>query len=229
MNTTAVIFFSRLANEEAKHKNTFGKSGYLFFENLIQSSINELYKTKFDVHLSFSNNQIGENFGEKITNEISKFFSIGYQNVIVVGNDCIQLNKQDIILANELLQKNKGILLGPNFRGGAYLIGVSKESFNYQKFIQLKWQSNSLMASFKNYAIQYNLSIKYLKVKKDINYQKDFWQIINQFKSSNNLKKLIRLFQIKLNYSTKIIFNYSLKANFQLYTFRAPPFLVFNL
>ena len=56
-------------------------------------------KTKLTYFISNETNQVGTTFGEKITHYIQEIFTKGYQNVIVVGNDCIEIKAKHLLNA----------------------------------------------------------------------------------------------------------------------------------
>ncbi|MEP6809003.1 MAG: DUF2064 domain-containing protein [Chthoniobacterales bacterium] len=84
-----------------------------------------------DVHVFTSAPQTGENprvhlqtgqgFAARFENAIETLTALGYDEIAAVGRDCPELSANDIALAFERLQENR-LVLGPDHRGGCYLI-----------------------------------------------------------------------------------------------------------
>ena len=68
-------------------------------------------------------------FGQNFTTALSTVFDKGFEKVICIGNDCPALQTEHILTAAEALN-NSDAVFGPDFRGGTYLIGLSKKAFN---------------------------------------------------------------------------------------------------
>lgn len=66
--------------------------------------------------------QAGATFGERLENAIESLARCGYDAIVVVGRDCPELKTEDINQAFSLLASQR-LVLGPDHRGGCYLIG----------------------------------------------------------------------------------------------------------
>src|SRR5438552_5625985 len=73
-----------------------------------------------DVHVFTSGRQHGSTFGERLSNAVKDLAQSGYEQIVIVGRDCPQLNADDIRSAFERLGQNRAVL-GPDHRGGCYL------------------------------------------------------------------------------------------------------------
>lgn len=88
--------------------------------------------------------QIGYNLGEKISNAFEHSFSKGFSNTIVIGSDCIELNKHNIETAFRLLSdSDNNVILGPATDGGYYLIG-QHISNNPELFNDIEWSTDKV-------------------------------------------------------------------------------------
>jgi glycosyltransferase A (GT-A) superfamily protein (DUF2064 family) len=67
--------------------------------------------------------QRGRGFGERLSNAFDELSRQGYQQIVIVGRDCPELNAEDIHDAFAALDKGCAAL-GPDHRGGCYLIGL---------------------------------------------------------------------------------------------------------
>lgn len=87
--------------------------------------------------------QSGKTLGEKISNSFDYSFSNGFQNTIVIGSDCIELDHKIIKTAFAHLDNNSDCVIGPTYDGGYYLIGLRYKNFSYI-FEDISWSSNSV-------------------------------------------------------------------------------------
>lgn len=139
---TAILVFSRSAKAESRNKrlsDTLGKSEELSAQLIkhIKATVNA---TDLPFYIISDDLQRGQNFGEKMANAFQDIFAKGFKNVIAIGNDCLSLSALDIIYAADVLRKNKAVV-GPSQDGGAYLIGMTDVSFDYNNFQNVAWQS----------------------------------------------------------------------------------------
>ncbi len=67
--------------------------------------------------------QSGKGFGERLENALETLAGLGYSEVVVVGRDCPELSRDLIGEAFRLLDRHR-LVLGPDHRGGCYLIGL---------------------------------------------------------------------------------------------------------
>ena len=65
--------------------------------------------------------QAGHDFATRLENAIEKISELGYEEIVVVGRDCPSLRPIDIEHAFGKLESRK-LVLGPDHRGGCYLI-----------------------------------------------------------------------------------------------------------
>lgn len=110
--------------------------------------------------------QYGISFGERLCYSIKDTFLMGYTDVIVVGNDCIDLNQEDLIAANNSVIEGKQSI-GLTDDGGVYLFSISRNDFHAESFIDLPWCQPQLGADLSNW-LSLNSKLDYLKTKSDI-------------------------------------------------------------
>ena len=65
--------------------------------------------------------QAGHDFAARLENAIEKINELGYDKIVVIGRDCPSLRPIDIEHAFRKLESRK-LVLGPDHRGGCYLI-----------------------------------------------------------------------------------------------------------
>lgn len=81
--------------------------------------------------------QCDGDLGERMRYAFNQMFDLGYDSVIAIGTDCPTLKQSDLKKADEFLQKDRSVVIGPAVDGGYYLIGCQKETLavlNTQKW-----------------------------------------------------------------------------------------------
>ena len=157
-NTKAVLIFSR---DPAKDLICRGLSRK--FSKLVKiPSLTSKVRTTADIHifttkeaaqtLSRSNRaaihlQKGASFAEKLQNAVDELVHGGYSRIVIVGSDCPELRSGDIHRAFQNLSVHR-LVLGPDHRGGCYLIGIHAEDGGHLQSII--WQANSDCAQLQN-------------------------------------------------------------------------------
>jgi glycosyltransferase A (GT-A) superfamily protein (DUF2064 family) len=92
-------------------------------------------ETPFHIH-----SQEGSSFGQRLENAIESLAQDGYQKIVIVGRDCPDLEPGDVLRAFALLKQHH-LVLGPDHRGGCYLIGI--HSSDREKLHAIRWQQNT--------------------------------------------------------------------------------------
>lgn len=82
-------------------------------------------------------------FGEQISGALQAVFDLGYGRVLVVGNDCPGLSPAVLLGAADAL-RDAPVVLGPDRRGGLYLLGLARDAFDQNQLAQLPWQTPAL-------------------------------------------------------------------------------------
>lgn len=146
---TALILFSRNAEAEAYAKPLLGKGRHranaAIARDLTAHTLQALRRAGFEPHWFQEERQRGESFGERLANAFSDVFEHGYTSAIAVGNDCPDLSNLDWASVLRQLAEGQSVI-GPDFRGGAYLIGLQARGFDPRAFASLPWQTSSLRA-----------------------------------------------------------------------------------
>lgn len=119
-----------------------------------------------------SHQQHGNSFGERFQEAFNAVFSKGYTHVIAIGTDCPTLNCGDILQAVKKLNQER-VVIGPDERGGVYLLGLSKSHFNNLNFNSLNWNTSSLTKSIFQQLNECELSLNQLRKLADINHVRE--------------------------------------------------------
>lgn len=223
----AILFFSRTVSSERAVKPVFNSKNKneCFHKALKEKSLAEAHKTTFPIFHFTERNQKGKTFGEKLANAFQTVFDEGFEKVISIGSDCPDLKVANIEKAATLLE-DSNLVLGPDRRGGTYLIALSKKVFKKEVFGSLAWQSPQLLASFISQANSEAVTVQFLETKFDINNCED---VNTHLRYSITLKEILRLifeeeFQV-LTY--KQHFPHT-PPHFYQVKHRGPPSLPFN-
>ncbi|MFC5285120.1 TIGR04282 family arsenosugar biosynthesis glycosyltransferase [Pedobacter alpinus] len=174
MKKTAIILFADLPGFEAKKKSLSNFSSQKATEKLSQTLTQHFYnlakQSAAETFLIDTYHQKGKSFGERITNAFIDVYAKGYENVICIGNDCLDLSLE--LLQKSIVQvENNNVVLGPTFDGGAYLIGIPIANFDLIKFQNINWQNTT---TFKNLQDLFYPDYVKLEVLVDVDYQHDF-------------------------------------------------------
>lgn len=155
-SNTAILFFARSAKAEADHKR-FTRDGRHKDIQIADSFIEHVQHQISDANLPCfrfdETKQVGDSFGERITNAFRSVFNKGYDHVIAVGNDTPLLETRHISDAVQRLESSTtDIVLGPDKDGGTWLMGYSKTAFESTHFQQLPWKTPHLLQAILQYS-----------------------------------------------------------------------------
>ena len=92
---------------------------YVFYFDKIEG--NDLWNDE----VFFKRLQSNDELGKKMENAFSELFDKGYEKVLIIGSDCLQLTTLIIEEAFILLNNNDAVI-GPAKDGGYYLLGMKK-------------------------------------------------------------------------------------------------------
>ena len=104
-------------------------SEYIVWEDLWNLSI---FKKKI---------QKGTNLGERMHNAFLELFESGYQKVVIIGSDLLDLDAELVNQSFTQLHHNE-VVLGPAMDGGYYLLGM--KHLVPQVFYNKKWGTDSV-------------------------------------------------------------------------------------
>ena len=84
--------------------------------------------------------QSGVGFGERLENAIETLAARGYEEIVAIGRDCPELSAADVSCAFAQLA-GKRLVLGPDHRGGCYLIALRSSDRDLVRGI--RWKRNT--------------------------------------------------------------------------------------
>ena len=180
---TALVLFTLSAREEARVKD---------FSDLHSFHTNELIATELISHAEQVTRQSGlpsfifgpelqkgNAFGEKLGYAFESIFALGFENVIAIGNDCPELTPNDITTSALQLETHDAVI-GPDAKGGLYLIGLNRYQFDLESFYLLPWESQQLATSFFRYLSAQNASVHVHSIKSDISTYKEMVLVLKK-------------------------------------------------
>lgn len=167
-----------LFSSDSHHKryslpsNTSKHTSSILAKTLKQNTLQWVKKTNLPYVVYDDSYQYAKNFEDNITSAIQFGYTLGYSSVILIGDDCPQIHTVRIesVLAHLALGHN---VLGPDERGGIYLLGMRKEYFSEEYFKNLPWQSKKLFHILLTTLDNYNSQLYILPRKIDLNFLVD--------------------------------------------------------
>lgn len=119
--------------------------------------------------------QSGDTFAERLDHAVETVAALGYAEIVVIGRDCPELRAEDIGTAFDRLADNR-LVLGPDHRGGCYLIALRASDRALLRGI--RWRQNTDCAQLvarveesfadRNGGIIPPLQVAFLAVKRDL-------------------------------------------------------------
>ncbi|MBC7652298.1 MAG: DUF2064 domain-containing protein [Deinococcales bacterium] len=227
-NKTAILFFARTAATELRHKKLCNKNiiaNTRLHSFLYKKTLSEIYKTKLPVIICHEHKQMGNDFGSRYNNAIKNCFSKGYSSVIAIGSDCPQLKAVDILYSHYQLAKGNNVL-GPDNRGGIYLMGIQQNQFLNIDLKNIKWHSSGVLSQLQTSLKQVSAKVCLLNKLMDVNSEKDILQLINQY-AKNVFIKILQAIIFNISLTFPNYFNKYKQLSFlTTSTFRGPPALL---
>lgn len=138
-NKTAFLIFAQTTDFESKQI----PNADVLFDKLNFDILKKVKQTNVPYFISNEKDQVGNTFGEKLTNAISKVFALGYDYVVTVGNDTPEITTGILNKAVKNTLDHK-LTIGPSKDGGTYLMTFFKEEFTANLFKNLPWKTSAL-------------------------------------------------------------------------------------
>lgn len=130
--------------------------------------------------------QRGRDFNQRLTNAVDDLAGRGYDRIIIVGRDCPQLSSDDIAEAAILLDRNR-LVLGPDHRGGCWLIAL--HAADRHLLTGVRWQHNTDAAELLSRFGADRAAV--LQIKLDLDSMEDLRLLSRQFAPAAQILKLI--------------------------------------
>ena len=123
--------------------------------------------------------QQGEDLGARMENAFESAFSAGYERVVIIGSDCMELSTEVIEAAFDRLGNNH-VVLGPALDGGYYLLGT--RSFCKPLFRGISWSTGKVLEESMKVCNELGLETSLLPVLSDIDNAADLRRMGDKIK-----------------------------------------------
>jgi len=141
-------------------------------------------QTAFKIH-----RQTGTTFGQRLESAVERVVQMGYSEIVLVGRDCPRLTSRDVSNAFDLLSNHR-LVLGPDHRGGCYLIAF--HSADRALLRDVRWNQNTDCAQLRNRGGTPHVFM--LTVKHDL----DSWADVRLFARTGDALARLATFLIRL-------------------------------
>jgi len=136
-----------------------------------QGGINENYMVLPRYYLA---HQEEGDLGKKMEAAFSEVFSYGYEEVLIIGSDCFELESETIEEGFNALSRND-LVIGPAVDGGYYLLGMKK--LNAFLFRNKPWSTSSICELTSEEANSHGMSIFQLPTLRDVDTLDDLGEL----------------------------------------------------
>lgn len=185
----AILLFTRSPQNEARHKPlshrlTFDERVELY-ESFTRHVLRQAEATGYPVLVAadapeydFGRHastvaavlpQSGMTFGQRLTQAFADAFAQGYDEIVCVGNDCIELTVSSLQAAFAQLTESP-LVLGAARDGGVYLIGMRRSVLDQalRVFASCHWQTGIALADLLDAARSFDITTRVLSPHADI-------------------------------------------------------------
>ena len=190
MKQALIIFIRNPIEGQVKTRlaKTMGKEkALLIYQILLQHTCDitrQLICDKFLYYADFINEnddwenetynkrlQHGADLGQRMLNAFIELFEKGYERVLIIGSDCLELDSTMISQAFNVLDE-KDIVIGPSSDGGYYLLGMNAPP-RALLFENKNWSTDNVLKDTTKDLADAGLSFELLTELSDIDEEKD--------------------------------------------------------
>lgn len=138
-DSKALKIYQLLKEHTIRQCETLQHDKAVYYTDFIPAS-DEFTRAGFKQNL-----QQGNDLGERMVNAFRSAFIRGYNQVILVGSDCYELESHHLTQAFFELSRHQAVI-GPAKDGGYYLIGFT-EKYDAKIFDQIAWSTSDVLPS----------------------------------------------------------------------------------
>lgn len=179
----AVLLFTRSAGKEAVRKRFLSRGTRADNAAVAARLIDQATATARRAGVGFvcvdSAGQAGASFGERLAGAVRTTFALGYEHLLIIGNDCPQLTATTLRRAVVAVQAT-GAVLGPTTDGGVYLLGLSRPLFESTAWLALPWQTRHLGAALRRQLRRLGTAVHQLPTLTDIDDEAGLARVLRQ-------------------------------------------------
>ncbi len=226
---TAILLFLRDEQEEA-HVKAFDKqlgarSSIRVIHTLNRHLMKESRRAGLPVFTIRGDQQIGHSFGERFANAFETVFEAGFERVIALGNDCLSLSKGHILRVKALFEEGHSVVLGPAKDGGAYVVGISRQVYQRQSFINLPWQTEQVFDALVAYARQKGGGCGLLPPAFDFDDANTLYRLLQCLPATLQIVRLLRDILLQKRHQPVVSLIFIISRLTSVNSLRAPPVL----
>lgn len=118
--------------------------------------------------------QKGADLGERMSNAFEEILGLGYERVVIIGSDCLELEPIFLEKAFECLDF-RDFIIGPARDGGYYLLGM--KAFDAGVFKNIEWSTNSVYKKTIDYIERQNKDFHRLPPLSDVDTVEDLGRL----------------------------------------------------
>ena len=182
-SAVAVLLFTRSAGQDAAHKRFVSQGTRAGNAAVAAQFIGHATAVARRAGIDFiqvdSSRQTGPTFGERLSGAMQQAFASGYEQLLVIGNDCPQLDAARLRQALAVLART-GAVLGPATDGGVYLLGVARAHFDARAWAALPWQTATLGRTLARQLRASGATVQLLPPLADIDNEQDLAHALRQ-------------------------------------------------
>ena len=223
----AFLFFARSPYRDKKRRAFASNKLHMeVVSHLHLKTYKKLRDSDLPVIISNEHTQKSHSLAVNLSKAISEVFQKGFEKVVVVGNDCPDLNRFTLEKAIHCLRQGNNVL-GPDMDGGNYLIGIDKSAFCEKAFEDALSVSSKVHEKLSAFLRKSNDPLVFLDQKHDINSLDALLKYIKSSVKSSAKKTLIskiyysviHLVKVSTHYISECYISYSSSG----YSRRGPP------
>jgi glycosyltransferase A (GT-A) superfamily protein (DUF2064 family) len=144
--------------------------------------------------------QRGRNFNERLTAAFIDAFALGYDEVVAIGNDCVDLSAADLEAAFDFLRRYE-IALGSAADGGVYLIAARRGTIPQLRaaFAKCRWQTGHVQEDLLQEAARLGVRAALLGIRSDLDTIEDLLRVAHAHRELHVLSRLAQnLFSVAI-------------------------------
>lgn len=122
--------------------------------------------------------QHGKSLGDKMLNAFNEMFDSGYENVSIIGSDCIELTAAIINQGFRELESSD-LVIGPASDGGYYFLGMKR--IHAVLFDNIEWSTGKVLGQTIAVCDNKQLTYTLLPELNDIDVEADWLKAMEQF------------------------------------------------
>lgn len=192
---TAILIFIRNEREEAQVKLFHAQLGWKRRVEIVQRLNRHVVQlsrqTGMPVFVVKGAQQVGATFGERFANAFETVFAAGYEHVIAIGNDCLHLTRKHLKKSAALFARDNGVVLGPAVDGGAYIVGISRQAYEREAFLELPWRTDAVFEALVAYAQSLQADCAFLPLANDFDDAVELRRLITQMAGGKRIAAIL--------------------------------------